>query len=80
MDLYSELIINAVERAKNAVVKIDIYSKKDKKDMPSGSGSGFIFSSDGYLFTNDHVVQSGQLSVVTLLDGTEFQGELIGRE
>jgi len=80
MDLYSELIINAVERAKNAVVKIDIYSKKDKKDMPSGSGSGFIFSSDGYLFTNDHVVQSGQLSVVTLLDGTEFQGELIGRD
>lgn len=80
MDLYSETIINAVEKVKNAVVKIDLWTKHNARNMPSGSGSGFIFSSDGYLFTNDHVVQSGKESIVTLLDGNEFKGELIGRD
>jgi S1-C subfamily serine protease len=80
MDSYSEIIINAVGKAKNAVVKIDLWSKRQNKSEPSGSGSGFIFSSDGYLFTNDHVVQAGNELVVSLLEGNEFKGEIIGRD
>jgi S1-C subfamily serine protease len=80
MDLYSETIINAVEKVKNAVVKIDLWSKRSEKKSPSGSGSGFIFSSDGYLFTNDHVVQAGDEAMITLLDGNEFKGEIVGRD
>jgi S1-C subfamily serine protease len=80
MDSYSEIIINAVEKVKNAVVKIDLWSKEGDSKKPAGSGSGFIFSSDGYLFTNDHVVQSGHEAIITLLDGNEFKGEIIGRD
>jgi S1-C subfamily serine protease len=80
MDSYSELIINAVEKVKNAVVKIDLWSNKRDKSVQSGSGSGFIFSSDGYLFTNDHVVQSGSEAIITLLDGNQFKGEIMGRD
>jgi S1-C subfamily serine protease len=80
MDSYSEIIISAVEKVKNAVVKIDLWSKQKGKSVPSGSGSGFIFSSDGLLFTNNHVVQSGNELIITLLDGNEFRGELIGRD
>jgi S1-C subfamily serine protease len=62
---------------KNAVVKIDNYAISDRQRI-SGSGSGFVFSSDGLILTNAHVVSnSGKLNV-TLLDGEEYTGEVTG--
>ncbi len=58
MDLYSETIISAVEKVETAVVKIEILKKQGEKEVTAGTGSGFMFSSDGYLFTNSHVVQT----------------------
>jgi S1-C subfamily serine protease len=78
MDSFSELVINAVEKTKNAVIKIDTFKNQDKKLRPSGSGSGFIISSDGYIFTNSHVVSGADKLKVTLLDGREEEGYLIG--
>jgi len=75
MDIFSEIIVGAVDKAKNAVVKIDI-------ERLSGSGSGFVFSSDGkvikaYLrftpartteslfnYNQQTIVQSGWLSLL----------------
>ena len=54
LDTYSEIIINAISKVKNAVVRIDVMRKRGDRFTPAGSGSGFIFSSDGLLFTNDH--------------------------
>ncbi len=80
MDSYSETIINAVEKIKNAVVKIDIYKTIKGKLRPAGSGSGFIFSSDGYIFTNSHVVTGAEKIRVTLLDSTEVEASLVGND
>ncbi|MEM9671549.1 MAG: S1C family serine protease [Cyclobacteriaceae bacterium] len=85
MDSFSETVVNAVDRIKNAVVKIDISkSRKDRKGNvrrgPAGSGSGFIFSSDGYLMTNSHVVTGAERIKVTLIDGTEVDAQLIGND
>jgi S1-C subfamily serine protease len=78
MDIFSEIIVTAVDKVKNAVVKIDKYSFIRGKERFSGSGSGFVFSSDGLILTNAHVVEnSGRLNV-TLLDGNEFAGEVTG--
>jgi S1-C subfamily serine protease len=81
MDLYSQIIINAVEIAKDAVVKIDVL-KKDKqgKKTPAGSGSGFLFSSDGYLFTNSHVVNGAEQIKLNFSDGREHEAQLIGED
>jgi S1-C subfamily serine protease len=81
MDLYSQIIINAVEIAKDAVVKIDVL-KKDKqgKKAPAGSGSGFLFSSDGYLFTNSHVVNGAEQIKLSFSDGREHEAQLIGED
>ena len=38
-------------------------------------GSGFIISEDGYVVTNDHVVEEGQSVTVVLDDGTEYDGQ-----
>jgi S1-C subfamily serine protease len=78
MDLFSEIIVAAVEKAKNAVVKIDKFSHTRGKEIITGSGSGFVFSSDGFILTNAHVIDNSDRLNVTSLDGNEFTGELTG--
>jgi S1-C subfamily serine protease len=78
MDSFSEIIVSAVDKVKNAVVKIDKYDVIREKERISGTGSGFVFSSDGLILTNAHVIEnSGRINVI-LLDGDEFSGELVG--
>jgi S1-C subfamily serine protease len=81
MDTFSQMIIDAVDKTKNAVVKIDVFKKsKDGKLRPAGSGSGFIFSSDGFVFTNCHVVDGADKIMVSLLNENEIEGFLIGKD
>ena len=78
MDTFSQIIVTAVEKVKNAVVKVDNYSEVAGKEKISGSGSGFVFSSDGLILTNSHVVYQANRIKITLLDGGEFTAELTG--
>ncbi len=74
------MIISAVSSVKNAVVKIDVYKTDKGKLKPAGSGSGFIFSSDGLIFTNNHVVQGAEKIMVSLLNENEIEASLVGRD
>jgi S1-C subfamily serine protease len=80
MDIFSEIIVGAVEKAKNAVVKIDRITYIRGKERPAGSGSGFVFSSDGFILTNAHVIENSTRLNVSLLDGNEFTGEVTGMD
>jgi S1-C subfamily serine protease len=78
MDLFSNIIVEAVDKVKNAVVKVDRYNHSEGKDRISGSGSGFVFSSDGFIFTNAHVIDKADTLRVTLLDEGKYEAELTG--
>jgi S1-C subfamily serine protease len=78
MDVFSEIIVTAVDKVKNAVVKVDKYSQVRGNEKMSGSGSGFVFSSDGLILTNSHVIDNSDRLNVTLLDGDEFIAEVKG--
>jgi S1-C subfamily serine protease len=80
LDSYSTTIIDAVEKVKTAVVKIELYKKDKNKEVPSGTGSGFLFSSDGFLFTNSHVVHNAEIIRVKLYDGSSRLATLIGED
>jgi S1-C subfamily serine protease len=80
MDQYSATIINAVEKIKTAVVKIEVYKTQQSREVPAGTGSGFLFSSDGYLFTNSHVVHGATAIKVQLYDGSAHNAALIGED
>ncbi|MBD1210253.1 MAG: trypsin-like peptidase domain-containing protein [Ignavibacteria bacterium] len=78
MDAYSQIITSALERASKGVVKIDILTRQNGKMSQGGTGSGFIFSSDGYVLTNSHVVQRADKIMLTLHDGAEEEASIIG--
>ncbi|HEY4653518.1 MAG TPA: trypsin-like peptidase domain-containing protein [Cyclobacteriaceae bacterium] len=80
MDIFSKLIIDAVNKTKNSVVKIDVFKTVSNKVRRAGSGSGFVFSSDGLVFTNSHVVNGAEKIMVSLYNENEIEGFLIGQD
>lgn len=45
-----------------------------------GSGSGFLLDHDGYILTNNHVINQASEVSVTLADGTELKAEIVGQD
>lgn len=72
------MIIEAVQKVKNAVVKIDVFRTQNGRLKPAGSGSGFVFSSDGLIFTNSHVVKGAEKIMISLLNENEIEANLVG--
>ena len=68
-------VTRAVEQVGPAVVTV-----VSRYANGAGSGSGVIISSDGYIITNNHVVENAVEVAVLLADGTELSAEVIGTE
>ncbi len=79
MDNFSKTVIEAVEKIKDSVVKIDVMNASKRKSL-SGSGSGFVFSSDGYAFTNSHVIHKAPGLKATLMGGEQVSAEPVGED
>lgn len=79
LDAYSRTVIGALERVQQAVVFISVEHRTPGNPAArGGTGSGFLFTPDGYLLTNSHVVHGATHIRVTLADGSKFDADLVG--
>lgn len=82
LDAYSNAVVGASERVAESVVNVEIERPRKRRgeDVERGGGSGFIFTPDGYIFTNSHVVNGATSIYVTMADGQRSEARLIGED
>ena len=56
------------------------HQQQRKPEVERGSGSGFVVSADGYILTNNHVVEDAEKVTVRLVDHREFEAKVIGTD
>ncbi|MGN6451472.1 MAG: S1C family serine protease, partial [Steroidobacteraceae bacterium] len=84
-DAYSQAVVSAVERIGPAVLHLEVALTSRRRGgrrgtQDGGSGSGLIFTPDGYALTNSHVVHGAASVRARLPDGTVHAAEVVGTD
>ena len=91
LDTYSRTIVGVAEHVSPSVVKIDVQGapapapaagrrRPRAPEQATGSGSGFVFTPDGLVLTNSHVVSGASKIEVSLSDGRRLPASLVGED
>jgi len=86
LDAYSRAVIGAAEKVSGSVLNLEVHQISEREPAADlraprqalGHGSGFIFTPDGFILTNSHVVHNASKIEATLTDGRRFQADLVG--
>ena len=81
LDAYSRAVIRVVEQVGPAVVSIAVKKQNDTRHSAGmGAGSGIIIAPDGFILTNNHVVEHASEIEIGLTDGNTLPARLVGTD
>ena len=72
-------LMEIFEKTEASVVQVNVRSA-DGRIMPGNMGSGFVYSDDGYIITNNHVIDNAEKVTITFLDGESYIAQIIGTD
>ena len=75
LDAFSSVVVRVAEKLRPAVVNL-----RGPRGRAEGSGSGILFTPDGFLLTNHHVVHGNERVGIRLQEGGELEGRVIGAD
>jgi S1-C subfamily serine protease len=78
LDAYSRAVTTVVERVGPSVVSLTVSTRRDA--LRAGSGSGVLFTPDGYALTNAHVVRGARRLRASLTDGSSHDVAVVGTD
>ena len=73
---YEYSLVDIFEKSEASVVQVNVL----RGGSDGGMGSGFVYSEEGYIITNQHVVKDAKKVTVTFLDGEAYIGDVIGTD
>ena len=81
LDAYSRAVVGVVDKVGPAVVSIAVKKQsRSRRAEGEGSASGVIIAQDGFVLTNDHVIERANEVEVELTDGSLFPAQVVGSD
>lgn len=79
LDAYSQAVVNVVDEVGPTVIAVGVEVGRDGREL-GGAGSGVVFTPDGFILTNSHVVEQAHRVTVTLIDGQSLSADIVGMD
>ena len=80
LDAYSQVVVSVAEQLTPRVAALQVSQRRRDGRIATGAGSAVVFTNDGFLLTNAHVVGKAEGGQVAFADGTTVPFRVIGTD